>query len=133
MEDENAEQYVGGDSDDENTGVTINNTEVNKGKKTKEAILIGDEDIEEQLEEDYVRYLRGSSKSNKNIFDPTLPETASMKRKRLSNTAESILRRKKYEENEIENELLSSSGIDNSVKQYANMLAGMFSLLHLAV
>lgn len=123
LDDKDAGQYVGGDSDDEvhQGGSRIGQRIANHVKAA--SIIIGDgDDMEDQLEEDYIRYLRGGDGSKGN--DPTVPETASQKRRRMANTTDAILRRHTQEEADIANELATSEGIGSSVTQYAEMLAG---------
>ena len=126
LEDDDANEYVGGDSDEETPegGSRMGNMIANRVKASS-IILGAEENMEEQLEEDYIRYLKGGEKAkNKNAIDPTVPETASQKRRRMANTADAILKRQAAEEADIADELAGEEGIGNSVSQYAQMLAG---------
>lgn len=123
LDDQDAAQYVGGDSDEEGLEGGSKIGKLIAGRVKAASIIIDQEDMEAQLEEDYIRYLRGGDKGT-NAVDSTLPETASQRRRRMANTTEAIMKRHAEEEADVANELATAEGVGSSVSQYAQMLAG---------
>ena len=128
LEDADAGNFVASDSDDDDDSEGSGGDHLKKivTKRSRDAsIFIENDDIENELEEDYIRYLRRADNSNSKLgYDSSLPETASQKRRRMSNTADAILKRQGAEDEDISRELASAEGVSGSVSQYADMLSG---------
>jgi AdoMet-dependent rRNA methyltransferase SPB1 len=111
------------DEDDVDTDHMLAGQSLKSGKR-KEELIQGDEDLENQLAEDYVRYLQGSKKARKGEEGV---ETKSQKKARLANTSEAITTRKAQEDEELEESLGRSggaSGVSEDLLEYAKMLSG---------
>ncbi len=91
-----------------------------RGGKSLGAVVVGDEDLDNQLEEDYIRYLTAAQSKKKEAAGI---ETTTAKRKRLSQTSDAILNKNNLDDAEIAG-VTAAGGIDESVAQYANILSG---------
>lgn len=120
LESSEAAAMVSGLSDDEDGDAdhTLSGQSL-KGSKRKDALIQGDEDLENQLADDYVRYLQGSKKARKGEEGV---ETKSQKKARMANTSDAITARKAQEDQDLEQS--TGGGISEDLMEYAKMLSG---------
>jgi AdoMet-dependent rRNA methyltransferase SPB1 len=111
------------DEDEGDADHTLAGQSLKSGKR-KDELIQGDENLENQLAEDYVRYLQGSKKARKGEEGV---ETKSQKKARLANTSDAITTRKAQEDEELEESLGRSGGapgLSEDLLEYAKMLSG---------